>query len=50
MGLGPCPNVVSFGNSDVRAHETIALFIRGALGFVFTGVGKHALSNSHKWD
>lgn len=40
----------AFGNSGAWAHETIALFIMGALGLVFTGGGKYAVSSSHKWD
>jgi len=42
--------LASLGKSGAWAIELNALFLLGALGLVFTGGGKYAISSENKWD
>lgn len=50
FGMAHMDNFFALEKSGAWAHETIALFLLGGLGLVFTGAGKYALSSTHKWD
>jgi putative oxidoreductase len=50
FGMAHLENFFALGQSGAWAHETIALFLFGGLGLLFTGGGKYAVSSSHKWD
>lgn len=43
-------HLFEIGKSGAWAVETNALFLFGAVGLIFTGAGKYALSTKNKWD
>ncbi|WP_262247179.1 DoxX family protein [Parapedobacter soli] len=50
FGMAHTETFFTLGKSGAWAHELIALFLFGGLGLAFTGGGKYAISNKHKWD
>jgi|SRR5690554_197509 len=43
-------HIFQLGKSGAWAIEVVALFLFGAIGLIFTGGGKYALSTKNKWD